>query len=373
MDYEYNKDELKESLSDEQVYSFLEELGAEPIWQGNNIISKTICHHRRDEPCSHKLYYYSNSKLFKCYTQCGGEAWDIYALIQKVKEQELEVENYPLPRAIEYVANYFNYSKIIPSSTGEEKLQEEDLKIFKNYDRIENIDLSTQIVELKEYDGSFLKNLPKPAIEPWLKEGISQNIMNYYEICYDPKNCGVVIPHRDINGKLIGIRERTLIKENAERYGKYMPMRCNGKMYNHPLSFSLYGLYQNQDNIKTLKKAIVLESEKSVMQYGTMFGQKNNIAVAICGSSFISYQAWLLINLGVEEIIVGLDKQYQEFNDGEHKKLVHNLKQIHKKYGQFVKISYLFDKEDLLNYKDSPTDRGKDIFMELYKKKVNLY
>ena len=372
MDYKYDKNELKESLSDEQIYSFLEELGAEPIWQNNNIISKTICHHRKDEPCSHKLYYYSNSKLFKCYTQCGGEAWDIYALVQKVKSQELD-EEYPLPRAIEYVANYFNCSKTTPFSFGEEKIREEDLKVFKNYDRIENINLTTQRVELKEYNGSFLKHLPHPIIKPWIRDGISQEIMNQYEICYDPKNCGVVIPHRDINGRLIGIRERTLIKENAEKYGKYMPMKMGKIMYNHPLSFSLYGLYQNQKNIKKYKKAIVLEAEKSTLQYGTMFGQENNIAVAICGSSFIQYQAWLLINLGVEEIIVALDKQYQEFGDNEHKKLVHNLKQIHKKYGQYVKISYLFDKEDLLDYKDSPTDKGKEIFMELYKRKVSLY
>lgn len=372
MDYKIDKDDLKENLSDEQIFSFLEELGAEPLWQGQNIISKTICHHKRDEPCSHKLYYYSNSKLFKCYTQCGGEAWDIYALVQKIKSQELG-EEYSLPQAIEYVANYFNYSKLESFSIGEEKIKEEDLKIFKNYDRIKGIDLTTQIVELKEYDGGFLKNLPHPIIEPWIKDGISQEIMNKYEICYNPKSCGIVIPHRDIQGKLIGIRERTLIKENAEKYGKYMPMKNGNIMYNHPLSFNLYGLYQNKENIKKIKKAIVLESEKGVLQYGTMFGQENNIAVAICGSSFITYQAWLLINLGVEEIIVGLDKQYQEFKDNEHKKLVHNLKQIHKKYGQYVKISYLFDKEDLLGYKEAPTDRDKETFLELYKRRVNLY
>ena len=48
-----------------------------------------------------------------------------------------------------------------------------------------------------------------------------------------------IIPHYDINNNLIGIRERTLIKEN-EVYGKYRPAYLNGKLYNHPLSFSLY-------------------------------------------------------------------------------------------------------------------------------------
>lgn len=370
--YEYDKNALKESISDEQMFDFLSELGSEPVWQGANIINKTICHHSPDEPCSHKLYYYSNSKLFKCYTNCGGEAWDIFELVRKVKSRELN-NDFQLPQAIEYVAKYFGFSKNEFSGDELGTSLREDWKILENYDRIDNINEEKQTVELKEYDGSFLKHLPHPIIEPWIKDGISQEVMNYYEICYDPKNCGIVIPHRDINGRLIGIRERTLIKENAEKYGKYMPMRCNGKMYNHPLSFALYGLYQNQDNIKALKKAFVFESEKSVMQYGTMFGQDNNIGVAICGSSFIQYQAWLLMNLGVEEIIVGLDKQYQRFGEDEHKKLVKNLKQIHKKYGHFVKIEYLFDKEDLLGYKDSPTDRGKEVFTELYRRRVNLY
>jgi hypothetical protein len=196
--------------------------------------------------------------------------------------------------------------------------------------------------------------------------------MNNRNICYDPKNCGIVIPHYDIDGNLIGIRERTLIKEN-EVNGKYRPALLNRQLYNHPLSFNLYNLNNSKENIARMKKAFVFESEKACMQYASMFGEENDLSVAICGSSFIQYQAWLLINLGVEEIIVGLDKQYKELNDNEHKKLVRNLKQIHNKYGKFVKISYLFDKEDIIGYKDSPTDRGKDKFLLLFQTRVDLY
>lgn len=368
--YNYDKNKIKANLTGDQIFKLLEDLGGEPYWQEDNIISKTICHGGE----SHKLYYYCNTHLFRCYTDCGDDAFDIFELIKKIRKRELNQEDYPLQDAISFVINYFNISQI----ESDFKLVENNTpnlttKVFQNYDRIKQINIEKQIVELKEYDDSFLKNLPAPAIIPWIKDGISQKIMEYYEIKYDPKNCGVVIPHRDIDGRLIGVRERTLVKEIAEQYGKYMPMRRNGQMYNHPLSLALYGLYQNKENIKKIKKAFIFESEKSVLQYGTMFGQENNIGVAICGSSFLNYQAWLLINLGVEEIIVGLDKQYQIINDDEHKKLVKNLKQIHLKYGKYVKISYLFDKEILLNYKDSPTDRGKEIFLELYKHKVNLY
>ena len=48
------------------------------------------------------------------------------------------------------------------------------------------------------------------------------------------------------------------------------------------------------------------------------------------------------------------------------------LKDIYKKYGTKVKITFLFDKWNLLEYKDSPIDKGKDIFQELFKRRISL-
>ena len=109
------------------------------------------------------------------------------------------------------------------------------------------------------------------------------------------------------------------------------------------------------------------------MLYASYFGEENDISVACCGSSFIQYQAKLLIEAGAEEIIICYDKQFKETGDEEFKKLVQNLKNIHKKYGHFVTISFLFDKENLLGYKESPIDRGPQVFMELFKRRINLY
>jgi hypothetical protein len=122
-----------------------------------------------------------------------------------------------------------------------------------------------------------------------------------------------------------------------------------------------------------MKKAFVFEGEKSCLLFRSYFGEENDLSVACCGSSFINYQAWLLINQGAEEIIICLDKQFKAIGDNEFEKLVKNLKNIHKKYGAYTNISYCFDKGELLGYKDSPIDKGKDIFLELYKRRVNLY
>lgn len=375
--YEYDKNAIKNSLSLEQIYSFLDDLGAAPQPQGTMILNKTICHCGN----SHKLYYYDNTKLFRCYTDCGGEAFDIYELTRKVKSRENPKERWTkegqqysdewnLPEAIEYVAQYFGFSPVERLSDNQTSVLD-DWKILNNYDRIEKINNETQIVELKTYDDTILSNLPHPIIEPWEKEGITREVINHCDICYDPKNCGIVIPHYDIDGRLIGIRERTLVKEE-EIKGKYRPAYIGRQLYNHPLSFNLYNLNNSKENIKTMKKAFIFEGEKSCLLYASYFGIDNDISVACCGSSLIAYQVKLLLDLGVEEIIIGFDKQFKEFNDDEHKKLVKNLKNIHKKYGIYVHISYMFDKWNLLEYKDSPIDKGKETFLELFKRRITI-
>ena len=106
--------------------------------------------------------------------------------------------------------------------------------------------------------------------------------------------------------------------------------------------------------------------------YARYFGQENDITVACCGSSLSSYQVDLLMDLGVEEIIIAFDKQFKEIGDEEWKGWTKKLKQIHQKYGAKVQISYIFDKQNLLGYKDSPIDCGKEIFLKLYKERVRL-
>lgn len=282
-----------------------------------------------------------------------------------------EESEWNLPEAIDYIARKFGFA---PNNLEEDEKQsnKEDFLILDKYDRINDIKLKNQEVELKTYDETFLNNLPQPIITPWVEEGIAVDVMKSAEIHYDPKNCGIVIPHRDINNRLVGIRERTLIKEN-EVYGKYRPAYIRGQLYNHPLSFNLYNLNHSKDNISRMKKAFVFESEKSCLLYRSYFGEENDLSVAVCGSSLINYQAWLLINQGAEEIVICLDRQYQELGDKEHEKLVKNLKGIHKRFGRYVKVSYIFDKEQRLEYKASPIDRGPDLFLELYSERINLY
>lgn len=112
--------------------------------------------------------------------------------------------------------------------------------------------------------------------------------------------------------------------------------------------------------------------EKSCLKYASYFGENNDISVACCGSNLISYQIKLLLSLGVQEIIIALDKQFQKIGDLEWKKWTAKLKTFYNKYGHYVNISYMFDTSNLLQYKDSPIDQGKDIFLQLFTERIRI-
>ena len=297
-----------------------------------------------------------------------GDTFDIFELIVKI--QTMAGYNFALPQALQYIINYFNLSIETKNfSQDEERLA--DWQIFNRYDKISNLQNNEKrIVEMKIYDDTILNYLPHPRIIPWEEEGISKEVIQYHNICYNSSSQAIVIPHYNIDNQLIGIRERTLIKEN-EIYGKYRPMYLNHQMYNHPLGFNLYNLNWSKDNIKNTKKVIIFESEKSCLKFASYFGKENDISVAVCGSSISNFQFQLLRNLEIEEMVIAFDRQYQKIGDEEYKGWTKKLLDLSKKFNNYCKVSFIFDTENKLNYKDAPIDLTPEIFIYLYKKRLN--
>ena len=79
----FDKLEIRNSLSVNDIYELLTEWGGEPEYTSFGIISTTICHNMPGEG-SRKLYYYENSTLFHCYTGCEEPNFDIFQLCIKV-------------------------------------------------------------------------------------------------------------------------------------------------------------------------------------------------------------------------------------------------------------------------------------------------
>lgn len=362
----FDKSEIRQALGLENIYDLLIEWGGDPEYTEFGILSSTICHNPPGEG-SRKLYFYENTGLFRCYTGCDS-AFDIFELCSKVMKIQYD-EDFDLNDSVLWVARRFGLSGMIKDDDMGKTL--EDWKILSNYSRIQEIELKDNKVILKDYDDSILNRLNyNIKIVPWLDEGISQEVIDKARIGFYPGADQITIPHYDINGRFIGLRGRTMCKDEAELYGKYRPMKINNQLYNHPLGMNLYGLNWSKNAIEIMKKAIIFESEKSVLKYATDFGWNNNISVACCGSSISSHQIQLLLDCGAQEIIVAFDRQFQEIGDTEFQHLKLNLLKIRTKFKNDVLISFIFDKNMITGYKQSPIDEGKEKFLQLYKERI---
>ena len=251
----YNKQEVRKKITTEMVFELLVEFGADPQYTDFGIISTTICHNEPGEG-SRKLYYYSNTGLFHCFTNCG--SYDPFDLVVKVAHIQWGKE-YDLNDAVRYIAIRFGLA-------GEAELDADDSlidwKTFNAYDRVQGLEIKDYHVELKEYDKVILDRLNyNIKLTPWLKEGITQEVLDYNRIGYFPAGAQITIPHFDINGRFIGLRGRSLAQEDIELYGKYRPVFINRQWYNHPLGMNLYNINNSKENIGRIKKAIIFEGE----------------------------------------------------------------------------------------------------------------
>ena len=364
----FDKSEIRNSLTTDNIFDLLQEWGGDPEYANFGILCATICHNMPGEG-SKKLYYYDNSGLFRCYTGCDSY-FDIFEMVIKIMKIQHD-KDFDLNDAVRWIAQKFGLSGREEDDPEDEDL--EDWKYLANYSRIQDIELKTQEITLKEYDNNILERFNyNIAIDPWLSEGISQSAMEQARIGFYPGGDQITIPHFDVDGRFIGLRGRTLCADEGERYGKYRPMRVNKILYNHPLGMNLYNFNYSKNNIKIMKKAIVFEGEKSTLLYKSYFGLENDISVACCGSSISAYQIQLLIDAGAEEIIIAFDRQFQEIGDVEFQHLKNNLIKLRNKYKNFVNISFIFDKNMITGYKASPIDEGKDKFLQLFKERIIL-
>ncbi len=339
----------KQSLTDSEIVRLLSVLGSSSyIDSGNALIFDTVCHNL--EEGSKKLYYYKESKLFKCYTECC-ESFDIFSLV--IKNHQQKGLSFSFSEASRWISKTLGIFFIDPEPPKEEVFFREE---------------SLEKKELSIYEDKIIDRLPFYIIYDWHKEGIDKLSLERYNIRVNPVSSTVIIPHYNINGELVGIRQRILAEEDSH-LGKYRPAYINGISYPHALSYNLYGIHLNKENIKKEKKAIVFEGEKSVIYLDKY---ENSIALSCCGSNISSYQIDLLKELGVKEIVVAFDKEFLEEGDSLFIRQMETFSKMYNKYKGDIYFSFIVDLYNKLDYKDSPVDKGEEVFDFLYKNRIYL-
>lgn len=349
--------ELKSKLTEDDIKKLLELMGATFYYEDDDMwITDTICHHGTKP----KLYFYKDSMSFHCYTECG--QLDIIGVVMGYKGYEQE----EFQKAINWISVKLNLDNYVYGFGKQEQIS--DWEFIKKYKKNKKIKPKDKI--LVPYNKNILNIFQHFYCQSWIDEGISVETMKKYNILYSTWQQKIIIPHYDMNNNLVGVRSRALLPDDIELFGKYAPFKIGNKFYNHSLGLNLFGLNYNINAIQKKRKIMLVEAEKSVFQTDTMFGE-DNFTVALCGSNLTDYQKGMILMLGVREVIIALDKQYQTLDSDECKNWSQHIKdKIIDKLSPFVSVSVLWDSTNLLGYKDSPTDKGKETLLKLMENKI---
>jgi len=326
--------------------------------KGNLLFSTEICH-GGDSP--HKLVYFVDTKSFYCWTHC--HAIDLF----EITKRRLHLDSFK--EAFDRVVSFF----ALKDENSEPRARE---KITDDWDLLQRIDdLSADLPEDEYVERVIPEALldtysPPCAPQEWIDDGIDPDVMAAFGIRVDASSQKIIIPHRNKEGKLIGIRGRSFDPFESQ-FAKYAPVTLNGVLYNFPTGKYLFGLSQNAPMIRRMRKVVIYEGEKSVLQSASFYGIGNSYCVATCGSTITEDQIDLLLELGVEEVVLGYDRDFLgKRGDEDVKEYEKKLYRVIQPLLPYFNVYVLFDYDHITGYKDSPTDKGREVFEALWKKKI---
>lgn len=188
----------------------------------------------------------------------------------------------------------------------------------------------------------------EPIVE-WITEGIQDSVLRKYQVRYDHQEERIVFPIWNSKGEIISICGRTL-KNHPRKYTYYTKIGTSN---------FLWGLWQNLPEIEVWNEVIVFEGAKSVMK-AEGWGYGN--CVAAMTSHLSSGQIEELVKIDVRDVIICFDKGV-EFAD---------IKKKTRLLRKFKNCYAVLDTEGLLEVKEAPVDRGKNVFRELYQKRLRI-
>lgn len=208
--------------------------------------------------------------------------------------------------------------------------------------------------KINVYDESVLNDYQRCGNLRFIKDNISLESQNFFNIRYDVESQGIVIPIYDQVGQLMGVKVRCNYEVADGEMKYYYLLPCQ-------MSQTLYGYAQNYNHLVG-NAVYVFEAEKSVMQCHS-YGIHNCVAL---GSGTISLkQIQMLMELKPTQIIFMHDTGFGLEN------IMRNINMV-QSYSRFSEISIgywdFFDKD----YSDklSPSDIGKNQLLRIMRDEI---
>lgn len=205
------------------------------------------------------------------------------------------------------------------------------------------------------YPKSNYEQYSKESITDWISEGISQEVMDIFEIRIDKRSNRIVYPVYDDGGNFINVKGRT-------RYSQYKALKIPKYINYHDVGVVDYfqGMNVNRGNIKSCGEIIIFESIKSVMlAYG--WGFKNCVSAE--KHTLTDEQIQIIVKMRVD-VVIAYDSDV-DYRSQDVAADINKLRMV-------TNVYVVEDSEGLLGGKDAknaPVDCGEEIWKELYENK----
>lgn len=344
---------LKSQLTDDRIIELLDVLGA-PLMKAdsNNLIFPSICHHGADcQAHKPRLYYYIESQSWFCFV-CHFSG-DTISLVQHIKHLDFN-------QAVSYICS------VLHLQVGQIE-QNEQLDNWAELRRfLPNAEPEPD--KLLTYDKSILSLFDHLYPQEWLDYGISTDILDKFGIGWYARQACISIPVI-FNGQLVGVRGRYTREQDVAK-GKYRPIcTLDGTVLKFPSSACLYGYDQNKDAIEKSRQVVLFESEKSVLK-SPQYGIDN--ALAVFGSNISKQHIQLLLEMGVNDVVIAFDSDYKQVSDDEFKFFVVKMKKLAAKLKPYFSVSIVYNNQGYDMYKCNMMDISYEQAMKLWESRVKV-
>lgn len=309
---------------------------------------RSICHNSN----SYKLYYYDSSKRFYCF-RCG-ESFDIFEIFKKVLHISLS-------DAVKKICEQLNINV---------KNVDECSSLCDNWAELRRFlpNAETELDKLLTYDKSILSLFDHLYPQEWLDYGISADILDKFGIGWYARQACISIPVV-LNGQLVGVRGRYTREQDISK-GKYRPIcTLDGTVLKFPSSACLYGYDQNKAAIEKSRQVVLFESEKSVLK-APSYNLHNTLAVF--GSNISKHHIQLLLELGVNDVVLAMDSDYKQVGDDEFRFFVVKMKKLAAKLKPYFSVSIVYNNQGYDMYKCNMMDIPYEQAMKLWESRVRV-
>ena len=251
---------------------------------------------------------------------------------------------------------------ILKRYAGDPDVSEENLQAR----RIQRLSASSVARKYKDYGkkqrtskasilpADYMERYPfdESKLQTWVDEGIAIQTMREFSVRYDPVSNRIVYPIRDMDGNIISVCGRTLDPDyKSKGLRKYTYFQTIGTLD------TIYGFSDNRWDILQKNEIILFEGAKSVM-LANGWGILNTGAIMTSHLNPTQFQH--LLKLGCR-VVFALDEEIDITKDANIQKLM-----------RYVRVDWVKNQDGLLSPKMAPVDAGKEVWEELYERRVRL-